>query len=288
MAFVKLMNFDVTEEDIGKRLDLFVAEHMPELSRSSVRKLIDEGQVGVNKQTEKASYKLRKNDKVAVEHKEMVIPDVDLPILYEDDDCLVINKPVGLLTHSKGAFNPEATVATFIAPKVKDMDSDRAGIVHRLDRATSGVIICAKTPEALKHLQKQFNDRKAHKTYIAVVEGIIEPEEAVIDLPIERNPKKPQTFRVGAQGKPSQTTYKVLETNGEYSLVELRPKTGRTHQLRVHLHYLKHPIVGDAFYEGAKHDRLMLHAYELEITLPNKERKTFTAEIPEEFQAIMN
>ena len=296
------MKFTASEDDAGKRLDVFALEYMPQLSRSSVRKLVDDGKVLVNDETAKASYKIRGADHIEVTYDIGAageVPDIELPILYEDNDCMVINKPIGVLTHSKGAFNPEATIASFLQQKVtfpaaeepEDEATDtnaREGIVHRLDRATSGVIICAKTPEALKHLQKQFNDRKAHKTYVAVIEGALEPEHAIIDLPIERNPKKPQTFRVGPQGKESQTTYKVLETNGQHSLVELKPKTGRTHQLRVHLHYLKHPIVGDTFYDGAAHDRLLLHAYQLEITLPNKERKTFTAEIPDEFRAILD
>jgi 23S rRNA pseudouridine1911/1915/1917 synthase len=216
-----------------------------------------------------------------------VTPDIDLPILYEDADCIVMNKPVGVLTHSKGAFNPEATVATFLQSHVKDLQGERAGIVHRLDRATSGVIIGAKTSEALAWLQKQFSQRRVKKTYIAIIEGELDENHAIIDMPIERNPKKPQTFRVGANGKSAITEYKVLESNDRYSMIELSPQTGRTHQLRVHLNHLGHPILGDEFYGGKPSKRLFLHALQLEITVPSHERKVFTATLPPEFKEIM-
>ena len=207
------------------------------------------------------------------------IPDIELPIIFEDDDCVVINKPVGLLTHSKGAFNPEATVATWLSNRTTDMDGERAGIVHRLDRATSGVMICAKSPEALAWLQKQFSQRKVKKSYIAIIAGQLDPEEAIIDMPIERNPKAPATFRVGNNGKSATTHYKTIESSEHYSLLELKPETGRTHQLRVHLKHLGHPIVGDVLYNGKPGERLFLHAQSLEITLPNRERKVFNVPI---------
>jgi 23S rRNA pseudouridine1911/1915/1917 synthase len=147
-------------------------------------------------------------------------------------------------------------------------------------------MICAKTPEALKWLQKQFSQRKTKKTYYAVVTGTLKQPEAVIDMPIERNPKAPATFRVGINGKSANTTYKVITTNDKYSLVELKPETGRTHQLRVHLNHLGHPIVGDYMYGGVKHDRLMLHAYSLELTLPDRRRMTFSAPVPKEFKKM--
>jgi len=278
------------EKTVMQRLDQRVIQQIPEISRSFAAKLIEDGKVTVNNKTvTKAGYKLKSTDKVVVDHHELeqIIPEIELPVLYEDDDCVVINKPVGVLTHSKGAFNPEATVATWLSPRVENMDGERAGIVHRLDRATSGVMICAKTPEALSWLQKQFSQRRTKKTYNALVEGVLKPEEAVIDMPIERNPKKPQTFRVGSNGKPSKTHYKVIKTGKKYSLIELKPETGRTHQLRVHLHQLKHPIVGDTLYDGAPADRLYLHALSLELTLPNRERKVFTTELPKEFEEKM-
>jgi 23S rRNA pseudouridine1911/1915/1917 synthase len=270
----------------AKRLDQRVVELIPELSRAFGTKLIDQGKVTVNgiPQT-KAGYKLREGDEVVVNFDLTTladIPKIALPIIYEDDDCVVINKPVGLLTHSKGDFNPEATVETWLRSRTK-VTGERAGIVHRLDRATSGVMICAKTPEALKWLQKQFAQRRTKKTYYAVVSGELKQPEAIIDMPLERNPKAPATFRVGHGGKHAITWYKVLGANGEHSLIELKPETGRTHQLRVHLHHIGHPIIGDTLYGGEPAERMMLHAESLELTLPNRERKVFTTPMPKEF-----
>ncbi|HEU4985334.1 MAG TPA: RluA family pseudouridine synthase, partial [Nitrososphaera sp.] len=252
-----------------------------------IQKLCEEGRVTVGGQINKAGYKLRQGDEVAVDYDEAEfgrVDDIDLPVLYEDDDCVVINKPAGVLTHALGKHGSEASVASFLRDKVNGLDGDRAGIVHRLDRATSGVIIGAKNQKALSALQKQFSQRKVKKTYIAVVQGHLDPAEAVIDMPIERNPKAPSTFRVGSNGKEARTHYKVLEVGDRYSLLELTPETGRTHQLRVHLAKVGHPIVGDPLYGGAKYgDRLFLHAKSLEITLPTSERKTFAAPLPDEF-----
>lgn len=276
----------------AQRLDQRVVEQIPTLTRSYATKLIDEGKVMVNGEVvTKSGYKMRHGDKVTVDHDEGLyknIPFIDLNVLYEDDDCVAIEKPLGLLSHSKGAFNPEATVATWLRGRLRSMEGERAGIVHRLDRATSGVMICAKTPEAHSWLQKQFAQRRVKKTYSAVITGMLDEPEAVIDMPIERNPKKPQTFRVGANGKPAVTHYQVLGSDGTYSLVELKPETGRTHQLRVHLAHFKHPIVGDTLYDGEPADRLYLHAHRLELTLPNRERKVFVSPIPKSFATMVH
>lgn len=271
----------------AKRLDQYVIGQNPEISRAFAAKLIGQGKVLVNGEPSKSGYKTRPADKITIDYiaSELEqIPDIDLPVLYEDDDCVVINKPVGLLTHSKGAFNPEATVATWLRSRTKDMDGERAGIVHRLDRATSGVMICAKNPAALHWLQKQFSLRKVKKTYVAIVTGELKEAHAIINMPIERNPKAPATFRVGANGKPAVTEYEVGQESGHYTLINLKPQTGRTHQLRVHLAKLGHPIVGDILYDGEPAVRMFLHALSLEITLPNRERKTFTAPLPNIFE----
>lgn len=284
-------NWTTTDEDTGKRLDVFVAEHMSRLSRAFIQKLAEQGSITVNDVAVKAGTKLREGQIVSVDYDQAqldAMPLIDLPVLYEDDDCIVINKPVGVLTHAQGNLSTEATVATFLRDKLKDLEGTRGGIVHRLDRATSGVIICAKNQAALSFLQKQFQQRKAKKTYMAIVAGHMNPKAAVIDMPIERNPKAPATFRVGANGKPSVTTYNVVSETPNYSLVELKPTTGRTHQLRVHLAEQKHPIIGDPLYgTGAFGDRLYLHALSLEITLPNRERRTFEAPLPPEFAKLM-
>lgn len=278
------------------RLDVYLQQDYPDISRASLQRLIKEGRVTVNESVQqKNSLTVKDSDAVKIDlDSEAQTPSSDLGIsvLYEDKDCVVINKPIGVLTHSKGAFNPESTVASWLAERSgfdfkEDGVNPREGIVHRLDRATSGVMICAKNEPALKHLQKQFQDRKAKKTYVARVEKEVEPAEALINLPIERNPKQPQRFRVGQNGKPAQTKYRILETiqgkNTVDSILELNPLTGRTHQLRVHLEYVNHPIVGDTFYKGRSAKRLFLHAHKLEITLPNKERELFSAKVPDDF-----
>jgi 23S rRNA pseudouridine1911/1915/1917 synthase len=282
----------------AERLDQRVVSLLPVLSRSFAVQLIKDGKVTINGVVAtKAGAKIRPEDDVVLDYKleDFTVPDIELPVLYEDDDCVVIIKPTGLLTHSKGAFNPEPSVATWLHNRIVDatlLDDDqnsmnnRAGIVHRLDRATSGVMICAKTPTALAWLQKQFAERKVQKTYAAVIQGALTPAEAVIDMPIERNPKAPATFRVGIRGKHAITGYKTVAQNAQYSLLELKPETGRTHQLRVHLANQKHPIVGDVLYNGEPAERLYLHAESLQIiTGHGQPDRTFTAPIPAEFNA---
>lgn len=275
----------------AQRLDQRVVEQMPILTRSFGIRLIGEGKVRVNGQRiTKAGYKMRPGDVVDIDYDRSAfeeIPEIDLPVLYEDEDCVVIVKPLGLLSHSKGAFNPEATVATWLRGRLRSMEGERAGIVHRLDRATSGVMICAKTPEAHTWIQRQFSLRKVKKSYAAIVAGHFADEEFIIDMPIERNPKQPQTFRVGANGKPARTNCKVVGATENLSLMELQPFTGRTHQLRVHMAHFKHPIIGDILYGGKPADRLYLHAHTLELTLPNRERTIFEAPIPGEFDNFM-
>jgi 23S rRNA pseudouridine1911/1915/1917 synthase len=289
-----MQEFNVSSQDVGKRVDVFVAGKYPNFARSALSVLFDNGLVYINNELAKAGEKLRAGDAVSIDEMTLYAePEpINLPIIYEDEDVVVIDKPAGVLTHSKGSLNTEASVATFLKDKITDetLVGNRAGIVHRLDRVTSGVIIAAKTARGIKGLQKQFANRKTKKTYIAVVEGIPEPEQALIDAPIERNPKKPQTFRVGAEGKTAQTEYKVLKKftkNGKsYAQLELKPITGRTHQLRVHLAYIDHPIVGDHVY-GKDGDTMYLHALSLELTLPSSERKVFKSSLPERFEEFM-
>jgi 23S rRNA pseudouridine1911/1915/1917 synthase len=268
------------------RLDVYVAQFWPEQSRSTWQKLIEAGQVTVNGEVQTSvKYELGEDDYVSVTKPE--VPDhskESLPVIYEDDNVLVINKPVGVLTHSKGALNDEFTVAEFVRPKTTyKADTNRPGIIHRLDRATSGVILCVKNDETASYIAKQFSQRTVKKRYAAVASGIPDQSEAVIDLPINRNPNAPSTFRVDPGGKPAQTYYTVTDHSDKHSLIRLEPKTGRTHQLRVHLAYIKCPIVGDTVYGTEKSDRMYLHAEQLEVTLPGGIRKTFTSELPKAF-----
>ena len=258
------------------RLDVLMGEYFKSYNRSSLQKFIEFGFVTVDgKLVKKPNQKFVRGTKI-----DLKIPDTmknsDLvpEAIYEDDSVVVLNKPAGLLSMPRAQYCPENTLENY------------GLLVHRLDRDTSGVVIMAKTPEIQMFLKKQFQDRTTHKTYYAVVEGRPKLDEAKIDLPIARDLKHPTTFRVDPNGKESETHYKVLKSNGQYSLVELRPTTGRTHQLRVHMKYLGHPILGDPIYSDRKADRLYLHACRLEITLPGGERKVFEAKIPKEFEDV--
>lgn len=279
----------MTDEMSKIRLDAYISQKYPSYSRALVQKLIKNGHVklsGVVKT--KTSLLVSGSEKVDldVDILNIMAEKLELSVIYEDENVVVVDKPLGILVHSKGAYNPEATVASWLKDRSNfdfPADNDRAGIVHRLDRATSGVMICAKNKPTLGFLQKQFQNRKTKKTYTALVNDVPKQLHAMIDLPIERNPKKPQTFRVGANGKSAQTEYKVLKSDTSKSMLELKPVTGRTHQLRVHLSYIGCPIFGDVLYGGKKADRLLLHAKSLEITIPGGERKVFEAKVPPEF-----
>ena len=269
------------------RLDIYLSTKFDTtISRSLWQKYIKAGYVSVNnKVATTPKFEVDETDEIALNLPEKEQMDVDLPILYEDDDVIVVNKPSGLLTHAKGGLSDEPTVAEIIRPKTSfATDTDRPGIVHRLDRDTSGLLIIAKNPESAAHLQRQFAERTAKKTYVAITDGKPKLNAAKIDLPIGRNPSAPSTFRIDPNGKSAQTTYHVLVENDAQSLVELKPTTGRTHQLRVHLAHLNAPILGDRVYGKSSNCRMMLHAQKLEITLPSGERKVFEAIVPDEFK----
>lgn len=301
-----MRRFKVGEAAAGLRADVFVASKFPGHSRSLIAKLFEAGEVKNKNGILKPGTKLKGGENIAVDDVRLLEtpPQVDLPIIYEDENVVVINKPAGVLTHSKGGFNNEATVASFVADRLDNSisPSNRAGIVHRLDRATGGVIICAKNEVTQKLLQKQFAQRRTKKTYLAVVEGQVDDEELIIDAAIGRNPKKPQTFAVRTDGKAAQTNLKRIKTLDLPALskvaglsdskkmvvcclLELKPTTGRTHQLRVHLSYIGHPIIGDRVYGSRFKDwpHMLLHAASLELTLPGGDRRVFSASLPEYF-----
>lgn len=285
------MKFIINDESAGQRIDAFLAESAPQFSRSTWQKFIEDGFVLLNSKPVKPSYKLVAGDAITANlPKKPDFSNLTLPVLYEDDDVIVMNKPAGMLTHAKGELTDEFTVGEFMRSRTTDgANTNRPGIVHRLDRGTSGVIITARTPEVKRWLQKQFAQRKVKKSYIALVKGRPKLASATLQLPIERSPKKPQTFRVWASGKPSETAYETLQEFNGYTLLKLMPHTGRTHQLRVHMRYLGCPIVGDELY-GAPAPalgRMFLHASTLEITLPSRERKVFTAPLPKELENFL-
>ncbi len=267
-----------------KRLDSELAKRYPETSRSTWQKHINAGNIKVNGNVITSSkHEITENDKISIENPETPdFKDEKLQIVYIDDNVIVINKPAGVLTHSKGELNDEFTVADFFRRYTTyHIDTNRPGIVHRLDRDTSGVMIGARNDETAISLQKQFADRKTKKVYYAVLDGKPKLDSANIDLPIGRNPKKPSMFRVDVNGKTAITKYTVIDSNHRYSLVKLQPKTGRTHQLRVHMKYIGTPILGDKLY-GKAADRMYLHAFSLEVTIPNGVRRTFSTPLPDE------
>lgn len=269
-----------------QRLDVLLAERQPEISRSTWQKYIKSGYVSVDGQVVTAPrYEVgpAANIGTAIPDDRDYTDDM-LPIIYLDDNIVVVDKPAGVLTHSKGALSDEFTVAEFFRRYTTvGLDSDRPGIVHRLDRDTSGVIIGARTPEAHILLNKQFADRKAKKTYLAITAGIPKQPVARIEVPIGRNPTAPSTFRADSKGKAAITDYEVIAHNETHALVRLQPKTGRTHQLRVHMAYIGTPILGDRVYGSGKADRLYLHAQQLEIATSIGHMQTFTAPTPQAF-----
>ena len=280
------------------RLDVALKEKYPELSRASIQKYIKNGFVKVNNSpADKPRILVSREDKISLDIPEKSSKQVNFPIIFEDKNVIVINKPQGILTHSKGVLNDEFTVADFFKTHGSNFanNTNRIGIVHRLDRETSGVIIGAKNESSAKKLQKQFSERTTKKTYFAIVKGSLNPKKALINLPIARNNSAPSTFIVSSKGKPAQTKYEVISENNRYSLVKLTPKTGRTHQLRVHMNYIGHPILGDKVYDknitkDKSNERMFLHAESLEITIPPKtsekdsQRKIFRATLPKEFK----
>jgi 23S rRNA pseudouridine1911/1915/1917 synthase len=285
----------MNNENAKQRLDEYLASAYPQYSRSYLAGLNQQGRVTVDGVHRKSSFRLDQNADVKLDLDERErLPELELPVLYENSQIVVINKPSGVLTHSKGAYNPEPTVASWLQAHVRREQSpdeasvtlsSRDGIVHRLDRATSGVLILAKDRETELYLQKQFSQKTVKKKYLALVSGLPKHQEAIIQAALQRNPKKPQTFRVHTNGKEALTKYRCLEHNksSNTTLIELSPTTGRTHQLRVHLSYIGHPIVGDTLYGGKPANRLKLHAFVLEMTIPGGERKVFTVEAPEDF-----
>ena len=291
----RVINGDVViseQEKVEKfRLDKKLVEKYPNYNRSTLQTFIKSGYVTVDGKVATKPNTLIEAESVIEMNlpkeltdesvKNAAIEKMRPETIYEDENVLVLNKPSGLLSMAKGEYTAEPTL------------EDYGLLVHRLDRDTSGVVILGKNEETQKMLRKQFQDRKAHKTYYAVVEGRPKLDEAMIDLPMSRNIKHPTTFVVDANGKAAQTYYKVVKSNDKYSLVELRPTTGRTHQLRVHLKYLGTPILGDRVYGTAPADtdmRLYLHAHKLEITIPGKDgnhRVEFEAPIPKEFTDVL-
>ncbi|AEH50688.1 RluA family pseudouridine synthase [Pseudothermotoga thermarum] len=297
------MEFKVGKSEANQRLDLFLLAKLPvKFSRSYIQKAIKEGKVKVNQKVQKPSYKVKPGDVIfveepAVELKPIAVePEpIHLDILYEDHDIIVVNKPAGMVVHPIPA-HMTGTLVNALLYHCKDLQGIggelRPGIVHRLDKDTSGVIVVAKNDLAHQSLSKQFKDRKVFKMYFALVQGCVKNDEGEIQLSLARHPVHRIKMTVSETGRKSITLYKVLKRFKDLAtLVVAYPKTGRTHQIRVHMKFIGHPIIGDPLYgkksfEGI--ERQMLHAARLGFFHPRTgEYVQFTAPLPEDFkQAI--
>jgi 23S rRNA pseudouridine1911/1915/1917 synthase len=297
-------SFEVSQEQQGTRLDKFLLSRRPDLSRSFLQSVIGEGNVQVNGASRKANYSVKAGDTITFE-----IPaptpataqaeDIPLQVLYEDDALLVVNKPAGMVVHPAAGHASGTLVNAVLGhdPEIVTGNRERAGIVHRLDRDTSGVMLVAKNDAAMHNLQKQFSSRHVHKTYLALVHGIVQTPRGKIDAPLGRDPRDrkrmaivhPQTARVGVNARDSVTDFTVLAHSEKYTLLKVEPETGRTHQIRVHLAFLKHPVVADELYGKKKNDlgltRQFLHAYRITFAHPvTGKEMTLTAPLPPELK----
>ncbi len=273
-------SFVFTADKAGIRLDKFVSEHCPGLSRSQAQKLIDDGNVLVNGTVEKSSHKTEAGEKI-----EITVPPpaptgllpeaIPVKIIYEDDDLLVIDKPAGLTVHPAPG-HPSHTLVNAVLSHLNEIEDEgevtRPGIVHRLDKDTSGVMLVAKNNVALANLADQFKARTVKKTYITLVKGILRPDKGVIDAPIGRDSgdRKKMAVTGESRGRAARTNYRVIRYIGKNTLLEIMPETGRTHQIRVHLAAIGYPVFGDITYgkKSAFLNRQFLHAYKIGFNLP--------------------
>ncbi len=274
-----VQEFNLVVTAPGVRLDKFITEQIPDLSRSQSQKLIEDGFVTVNNRPEKASYKLGLRDNVTVK-----IPppspsylqplEMEVPIIYEDDDVLMVDKPAGLTVHPAPGYKGPTLINAVLAHLAKfDQETSRPGIVHRLDKDTSGVMVVARHPAALAKVAEQFKKHTVKKVYIALVQGRLTPEQGIIDAPIGRDmiDRTKMAISPASHGRNARTQYKVIRYYGDKTLLEAMPETGRTHQIRVHLAAIGHPVIGDAVYGKKSPDlaRQFLHAYKLGFNLPS-------------------
>ncbi|WP_346880507.1 RluA family pseudouridine synthase [Clostridium sp. UBA3061] len=294
-------NYIIEEENVGKRLDLFVSENEVDMSRSFVQGIIEKQQVKVNGQIKKSNYKLRVGDQVRVELAEPVelqveAEDIPLDIIYEDSDVIVINKPQDMVVHPAPG-NYTGTLVNGLLYHCKDLSGIngviRPGIVHRIDKDTSGVLVVAKNDKSHNSLAMQLKDHSMKRTYYAIVEGIVKEEEGTVRNNIGRHPVERIKMAVVKDGKEAITNYKVLDRFKSNTLVECRLETGRTHQIRVHMAHLHHPLIGDQVY-GYKKQKFKLqgqalHAKNLGFIHPTTgEYMEFDSQLPEYFQDILD
>ncbi len=306
------LTFSVSPADAGDRLDVFLAAHIEGWSRARLHRLIEAADVLVNGSVSKPSHKLRPNDHIEIDltptpSTSFAPEDIPVDVVYEDDDLIVVNKPAGMVVHPAAGVD-SGTLANALAFHFQQLSitggAVRPGIVHRLDKGTSGLLVVAKTEAAHEHLADQFRDREVFKSYVALVHGQVEKEGGEIDQPIARDPRNRTRMAVVRGGRPSVSIYKVRRRFERFTLLDVELKTGRTHQIRVHLAWLKHPVAGDEVYGAgrdktvinpvirsriAKLGRQFLHAEQLGFRHPRTDQKMrFTSPLPRELQTLLD
>ena len=293
--------FIVTFKEANERLDKALSLFRSDLSRTYIGKLIDEGKVLVNNKQEKASYKVKENDEIAlleIEETKSDIKEEDIPldIVYEDDDIMIINKVQGMVVHpANGHYS--GTLVNALMYQADSLSSIngvvRPGIVHRIDKDTSGLICIAKNDNAHHFLAEQLKDHTMAREYIALVRGVIKENSGTIDMPIGRDKKDRQKMAVLKDGKPATTHFQVIERFNDHTLVKCQLVSGRTHQIRVHMSAINHPVEGDPLYAGKNYDKLykngqLLTAYKLKLIHPTtKKEMVFEIELPDYFKEIL-
>lgn len=293
--------FAVDEAAVGERLDVFLTREAGDLSRSRIQKLINEGMVTVNGHFSRPGYRLKKGDEIVLKvpppEELQVLPEpIPLDVYYEDSDVIVVNKPRGMVVHPAPGHN-SGTLVNALLHHCRDLSGIggviRPGIVHRLDKDTSGLLVVAKSDLAHLELARQLKLRQVNRKYIALVHGDVRHDKGTVNAPIGRHPRDRQKMAVVPDGREAITYYRVLQRWGNYTLLELRLATGRTHQIRVHMAYLGYPLVGDLKYGPARpHFALagqFLHAMLLGFRHPRSGNYLeFTAPLPAELQDVLN
>ncbi len=292
---MKKIQYRTGEDDIGQRVDAVLARQFPEFSRSAWQQKLKMNPALVNNNPVNSSYKVTINQDIEAILPESKVykiafhaPKVLPKIIYQDDNVIVVDKPAGLIAHPTDANPTEESMAGAFFDQITDDNPLRPGIVHRLDRDTSGVMILARNPETKKFLQEQFRNRKVSKHYTALVQGHLKQDQARIELPLQKSQRQPNTMVVHPGGRPAITEYKVMAQYHKVSLVDVSIHTGRTHQIRAHFAHLGHPVIGDTVYGRDTRpkglNRQFLHANSLTIMLPNKGKQTFVAELPKDLK----
>lgn len=292
----------VQNNEKGVRLDSYITKKLNDLSRANIQRLIEDGNILVNSAKQKISYKVNSGDKIEItipEPKKIDLKpqDIKVEIVYEDNDIIVVNKPKGLVVHP-AVGNPDATLVNAIMNICKDSLSGiggevRPGIVHRLDKDTTGLLIVAKNDKAHINLSEQIKNREVKKIYIALVRGNIPENEATINMPIGRSTKDRKKMAVVKNGKEAVTHFKVIDRFKNYTLLEIKIDTGRTHQIRVHMAEIGYPVVGDMVYSNGKNEfgveGQMLHAKSLDFKHPiTGKNMHLEAELPKYFKDIID